>query len=312
MYKREEDGIVLVDQERCRGWRMCISGCPYKKVYFNWQTGKAEKCTLCYPRLEAGMPTICSETCVGKIRYLGVVLYDADRVEEAASTPDPKDLYEAQLDLFLDPRDPEVAARAEADGVPHDWVEAARRSPVYELAVRHRVALPLHPEYRTLPMVWYVPPLSPVTSVVEGADGDADPDDVFHLIDTLRIPVAYLASFLTAGDEAQVRRVLVTLAAMRSHMRARSLAEARGEAVEAPGAAELELEALFRLLALARYDERFVIPKTRREDLATLEAMQGTCGLEGIGGPGRCLPESPPKRTLRRLPVVGGTNGGDA
>ena len=65
MYKREEDGIVLVDQEKCRGWRMCVSGCPYKKVYFNWQTGKAEKCTLCYPRVEAGMPTVCSETCVG-------------------------------------------------------------------------------------------------------------------------------------------------------------------------------------------------------------------------------------------------------
>ncbi len=88
MYKREEDGIVLVDQEKCRGWRMCVSGCPYKKVYFNWQTGKAEKCTLCYPRIEAGMPTICSETCVGRIRYLGIVLYDADRVEAAASTPD--------------------------------------------------------------------------------------------------------------------------------------------------------------------------------------------------------------------------------
>ena len=37
MYKREEDGIVLVDQEKCRGWRMCVSGCPYKKVYFNWK-----------------------------------------------------------------------------------------------------------------------------------------------------------------------------------------------------------------------------------------------------------------------------------
>ena len=54
MYKRAEDGIVLVDQEQCRSWRMCVSGCPYKKVYFNWSTGKAEKCTLCYPRIEAG------------------------------------------------------------------------------------------------------------------------------------------------------------------------------------------------------------------------------------------------------------------
>jgi nitrate reductase beta subunit len=50
IYKRSEDGIVLVDQDRCRGWRMCVSGCPYKKVYFNHRTGKAEKCTFCFPR----------------------------------------------------------------------------------------------------------------------------------------------------------------------------------------------------------------------------------------------------------------------
>ncbi|MTE25222.1 4Fe-4S dicluster domain-containing protein, partial [Microbacterium sp. ZXX196] len=74
LYKRIEDGIVLVDQDRCRGWRMCVTGCPYKKVYFNHHTGKAEKCTLCYPRIEAGQPTVCSETCVGRLRYLGVML----------------------------------------------------------------------------------------------------------------------------------------------------------------------------------------------------------------------------------------------
>ena len=89
IYKREEDGIVLVDQDRCRGWRMCVTGCPYKKVYFNHRTGKAEKCTFCYPRIEVGLPTVCSETCVGRLRYIGLVLYDADRVLDAASTPDP-------------------------------------------------------------------------------------------------------------------------------------------------------------------------------------------------------------------------------
>ena len=31
MYKRDEDGIVLVDQDACRGWRYCMTGCPYKK-----------------------------------------------------------------------------------------------------------------------------------------------------------------------------------------------------------------------------------------------------------------------------------------
>ena len=65
IYKRSEDGIVLVDQDRCRGWRMCVTGCPYKKVYFNHRTGKAEKCTFCFPRVEVGLPTVCSETCVG-------------------------------------------------------------------------------------------------------------------------------------------------------------------------------------------------------------------------------------------------------
>ena len=53
MYKREEDGIVLVDQNACRAWRFCVSACPYKKVYFNWKTNKAEKCTFCFPRIEA-------------------------------------------------------------------------------------------------------------------------------------------------------------------------------------------------------------------------------------------------------------------
>ena len=70
--------------------------------------GKSEKCIFCYPRIEAGEPTVCSETCVGRIRYLGVVLYDADRIEEAASVADDKDLYEAQLGIFLDPDDPAV------------------------------------------------------------------------------------------------------------------------------------------------------------------------------------------------------------
>jgi nitrate reductase / nitrite oxidoreductase, beta subunit len=69
-------------------------------------SGKSEKCIFCYPRIEAGQPTVCSETCVGRIRYLGVVLYDADRIEEAASVADEGDLYEAQLKIFLDPNDP--------------------------------------------------------------------------------------------------------------------------------------------------------------------------------------------------------------
>src|SRR3989304_2507142 len=71
IYKRGEDGIVLVSQEKCRAWRMCISGCPYKKVYYNWESGKTEKCTLCYPRVETGQAPACFHSCVGRLRYQG-------------------------------------------------------------------------------------------------------------------------------------------------------------------------------------------------------------------------------------------------
>jgi nitrate reductase beta subunit len=289
MYKREEDGIVLVDQDRCRGWRFCVSGCPYKKVYFNHRTGKAEKCTLCFPRIEAGLPTICSETCPGRLRYLGLVLYDADAVTAAAATPDPEDLYEAQLQVFLDPDDPAVAAEAEAQGIPHDWMIAARRSPAYALIVRHRVALPLHPEYRTMPMVWYVPPLSPVADVTATAGYDeTSPDAVFATIDALRIPIEYLANLFTAGRVGPVRDALRRLAMVRSVMRAHQLGQDPTVDPADVGLSEADAEDLFRLLAIARYEDRYVVPPAHAENAGRLLAQHslGGCSLDSEGGPG--------------------------
>jgi nitrate reductase beta subunit len=297
MYKREEDGIVLVDQDKCRGWRFCVSGCPYKKVYFNHRTGKAEKCTLCYPRIEAGLPTICSETCVGRVRYLGLVLYDADRVLAAASVKDEKQLLDAQRGVFLDPDDPAVQAQARSDGIPDDWIAAATRSPVYALAMRYRVALPLHPEYRTLPMVWYVPPLSPVISLLEGDGYEANPDDVFPAIDMMRIPLEYLANLLSAGDAGVVRDVLRRLAAMRSYMRKREvLAVDDAEVAREVGMEPQQLEDMYRLLAIAKYEDRYVIPQAHTELARQLSEMPGACSLDGDGGPG-----GPPsmKRSVR-------------
>ncbi|MET8689261.1 nitrate reductase subunit beta [Streptomyces sp. NPDC004732] len=294
LYKRIEDGIVLVDQDRCRGWRMCVSGCPYKKVYFNHRTGKAEKCTFCYPRVEAGEPTVCSETCVGRLRYLGVILYDADKVGEAAATENEQDLYQAQLDCFLDPDDPEVARAAEAAGIPHDWVTAARRSPVHALISRHKVALPLHPEYRTMPMVWYVPPLSPVVEslTATGHDGE-DPAKLFAAIDSLRIPIGYLAELFTAGDPAPVEAALCRLAAMRSHMRRVNLGEEQDPAIaRAVGMDADEIEAMYRLLALAKYDERYVIPTSYTGQTPGADDLDAGCSLDGQGGPGMYDPDA--------------------
>ncbi|MCC7275219.1 MAG: nitrate reductase subunit beta, partial [Alphaproteobacteria bacterium] len=278
IYKREEDGIVLVDQDKCRGWRMCVSACPYKKIYYNWQSGKAEKCTFCYPRIEVGEPTVCSETCVGRIRYLGVLLYDADRIEEVASVADEHQLYPAQLSLFLDPNDAEVIAAARRDGVPEAWIDAARRSPTYKMAIDWKIAFPLHPEYRTLPMVWYVPPLSPIQAAADAgriAMSDALPD-----VRSLRIPLRYLANLLTAGDERPVAHALERLLAMRAFMRGRHVEGVDDDRVlDRVGLDVRMVEDMYRYLAIANYEDRYVIPSTHREYAENTFDLKGACGF---------------------------------
>ena len=283
IYKREEDGIVLIDQEKCRGWRMCVSGCPYKKVYYNWSTGKSEKCTLCYPRIESGNPTVCSETCVGRIRYLGVMLYDADKIEEAANAAEEMDLYDAQLGVFLDPNDPVIIETARADGIPEDWIRAAQAGPIWKMAMEWKVAFPLHPEYRTLPMVWYIPPLSPIQNAAEaGAIGmDGDMPDVRNL----RIPLRYLANMLTAGDEAPVAQALERMLAMRAYMRAKTIDGVRDEGIAARvGLSGRVIEDMYKIMALADYEDRFVIPTTHREQVEDAYDLKGGCGFTDGNG----------------------------
>ena len=288
IYKRSEDGIVLVDQDRCRGWRKCVTGCPYKKVYFNHRTGKAEKCTFCFPRTEVGLPTVCAETCVGRLRYIGLVLYDADAVLAAASVENDHDLLDAQRGVLLDPNDPEVVREAERAGIPRDWIDAAQRSPVWALINRYRVALPLHPEYRTMPMVWYIPPLSPVVDAVADTGEDAeDRGNLFAAIEALRIPVEYLAELFTAGDPAPVTDVLRRMAAMRSYMRDINLGRDTDESIPASvGMTGEEIDDMYRLLALAKYEDRYVIPPAHAEQAHGLEELATECSLDYEGGPG--------------------------
>jgi len=280
IYKREEDGVVLVDQDKCRGWRMCVSACPYKKVYYNWKSGKAEKCTLCYPRLESGEPTVCSETCVGRIRYLGVVLYDADKIEEAASVENEEDLYEAQLGVFLDPNDPAVIEQARKDGISENMLKAAKKSPVYKMAMEWKVAFPLHPEYRTLPMVWYIPPLSPLQSAANTGKIDMK-GGIMPDLDKMRIPVKYLANLLTGGNEAPIKSGLKRMMAMRSYMRKRHVDGVEDKSILDDVGLDLEmLEDMYKIMAIANYEDRYVIPTSNRE--VTLESgyeEKASCGF---------------------------------
>ena len=278
IYKREDDGIVLIDQDKCRGWRMCISGCPYKKIYYNWTSGKAEKCIFCYPRIEAGQPTVCSETCVGRIRYLGVLLYDADRIEAAASMKDEQDLYQAQLDLFLDPNDPAIIEEARKQGIPEAWLDAAKKSPVYKMAMEWKVAFPLHPEYRTLPMVWYIPPLSPIQSAME--NGLIGENGIIPDVKDLRIPIQYLANLLTAGKEEPVIKALETMVAMRRYMRKKSVEKVSDESTLAgTHLSGAQVEEMYQIMAIANYEDRFVIPTSHKELVENTFDEKAACGF---------------------------------
>ena len=221
---------------------------------------------------------MCSETCVGRIRYLGVLLYDADKIAEAASVEHDRDLYEAQLGVFLDPHDPAVIAQARADGIPDNWLEAAKVSPVYRMAVDWKVALPLHPEYRTMPMVWYVPPLSPITAAANaghvGVNGEI-PD-----VNQLRIPVKYLANLLTAGDTTPVVRALERMLAMRAYQRAKHVdGRVDTRALDQVGLTQAQVEVMYQTMAIANYEDRFVIPSTHREYAENAFDVRGGCGF---------------------------------
>ncbi|SCY35070.1 nitrate reductase subunit beta [Thiohalorhabdus denitrificans] len=289
LYKRDEDGIVLVDQEQCRGWRFCVSGCPYKKVYFNWATGKSEKCIGCYPRVESGMPPACVESCVGRIRSYGVVLYDADRIEEVAATAREEDLYEAQRDLFLDPYDPEVQRAAAEAGIKHEWIEAAQHSPVYKMAVEWRVAFPLHPEFRTLPMIWYVPPLSPVQTQIDQGTLPTEDDGVIPRSEAMRTPVKYLANLFTAGDEGAMKGALDRMIAMRSYHRALNVdGKANTAVLDKVGLTEDQARDMYRYMAIANYEDRFVVPISARE---VIHEYDETYAAQGASGFDQAFPE---------------------
>ncbi len=270
IYKRGEDGIVLVDQEKCRAWRMCVSGCPYKKVYYNWSTGKAEKCILCYPRMESGQAPACFHSCVGRIRYLGVLLYDADRIEQVAASSN-EALVDAQRAMILDPNDPQVMAEARRNGVPDAMIESALKSPVYKFVQEYKLALPLHPEFRTIPMLFYVPPLLPVLASAQDGGGYRMADDFFSSLESARVPLRFMAALFAGGPENEVvvAQVYKKLIAVRLYKRAEAVGDISSQEVtqalsEAQMTAE-EAEAIFRLTSLATFRDRFVIPPMARE-----------------------------------------------
>jgi nitrate reductase beta subunit len=206
---------------------------------------------------------------------MGVLLYDADRIQEVASASD-RDLVEAHRSIILDPNDPEVIAGAKANGIADTQIESAQRSPVYKFVKKWKLALPLHSEFRTLPMLFYVPPMLPILAKVN-EDGKYDganafPEGLGPLLTSLesaRVPVTYLASLFSAGNEEIVEDVYRKLIAVRVRQRAKQVgdvAEAEVQKAMDVGKTDVdEIEDIYRLTSLPTYDERFVVPPMARE-----------------------------------------------
>ncbi|MEE1550808.1 MAG: 4Fe-4S dicluster domain-containing protein, partial [Nitrospinaceae bacterium] len=265
-------------------------------------SGKMEKCILCYPRIESGLPPVCFHSCVGKIRSFGVLFYDMDQVEEAALAND-KDLVAAQREVILDPFNLKVIDAAKKDGISDDWIDAAQRSPVYKIVKKWEIGLPLHPEFRTMPSLFYIPPLAPIVTTA-GKDSPSD-EDIFDMdkpsegplldLDELgkfRVPIKYLASMFGAGNEEVVETALRRQLAVRHYQRSiRVDKKPSVEALTKVGLTEKDAEEMVRTLSLAFYNERFVVPTSKRE-----EADISPYTERGVAGFDQMTPWSPMKR----------------
>ncbi len=311
IYKRGEDGVVLINQEVCRAWRMCVTACPYKKSYYNWHTGKSEKCILCFPRIEAGLAPACMHSCVGRIRYLGVVLYDADMIEKVA-TAEESALVDAHMNMILDPFDPNVIKAAKENGIPDSTIKAAQYSPTYKFIKKWGLALPLHPEFRTLPMLFYVPPMLPVMASLskqtnEHLKNQMDPiakiwqddwkydtsiEEIFGVVEKSRFPLKYMANLFSAGDESKIKDRLKKLLAIRIWRRAKTVGDIPLDKAEAAlrevGYTPQVAEDIYYLTSLAKFDDRFVIPAAHREE--AMELLENTGDRKGSVGFGFTVP----------------------
>jgi nitrate reductase beta subunit len=226
---------------------------------------------------------------------LGVLLYDADRIEEVAKCRN-EELIEAHRSMILDAQDPAVAEAALQNGIHESVLEAAQKSPVYKFVKEWKLALPLHIEYRTLPMLFYVPPLSPVTAVREdGKTLEHASSNLFHDIDEARIPMKFLANLFGAGHEGKVRYALRKQKAVRWYRRAVTVGD-----VDMPTAEHMlretdsspeEAEGIYQLTSLCTFEDRLVIPPAHREEViqATedLQKHQESVGFGFLTGLGK-------------------------
>jgi nitrate reductase beta subunit len=127
-------------------------------------------------------------------------------------------------------------------------------------------------------MVWYVPPLSPIQSAAE--KGQIDLDGEMPDVRSLRIPLKYLANMLTAGKEEPVALALERMMAMRAYMRSKTVDGVIDEGLaERVGLKPGQIDDMYKTMAIANYEDRFVIPTSHREQNENALDLKGSCGF---------------------------------
>lgn len=91
---RTEFDTVVIQSDVCNGCRACIGACPFGVIDINHEAGTAQKCTLCYDRLQAGMEPACSKACPTDSIRFGTVAelreQAAQRVEQLHASGEPR------------------------------------------------------------------------------------------------------------------------------------------------------------------------------------------------------------------------------
>ncbi|NJD58485.1 MAG: nitrate reductase subunit beta, partial [Anaerolineae bacterium] len=167
------------------------------------------------------------------------------------------------------PADPQVIEAARKNGIPDGVLAIAQKSPVYKYVKEWRLALPLHPEFRTLPMLFYVPPLLPVVSATQPGGTQRLADDFFGTLEHARLPMQYMAGLFSAGQVEPVEAVYRRLLAVRLVKRLQAVGDADPTQVSAVMAeaqlSEGQVEEIYHLTTQSTYYDHFVIPPMARE-----------------------------------------------
>ena len=246
------------------------SGCPYKKTYFNWSTGKAEKCILCYPRLETGSRRRASTLASAYPLYRPGPLRCGRHRRGGRGAA--KNRVQAQRNMIMDPFDPEVIAAAKANGIPDSKIDAAQKSPVYQFVNEWGLALPLHPEFDAADALLCAAARPVLAKVENGVYDNVATESRLGPLMSRSSARASRSAIWRACCPAATRTSSATstkLVAVRVYMRSKKVKDIPEDEVEralAEGTTTpAEVEAIYRLTSMPTFEERFVVPPMERE-----------------------------------------------